>query len=106
MNHHVNRRCDDLIQILLTIEEDVFFDRKRKEVMLSPHEASVRAEGEERHTRCKRLSDSSVTVRNIELLYIIITTAGGREAPVQGVVNCREYHLYCADTEGRLFTKA
>ena len=32
MNHHVNRRLDDLLGILLTIEEDIFHDRMRKEV--------------------------------------------------------------------------
>ena len=32
LNHHVNRRCDDLIEILLAVETDTFFERKRKEL--------------------------------------------------------------------------
>ena len=36
LNHHANRRCDDLIEVLLTIEEDMFHDRMRKEVILTP----------------------------------------------------------------------
>ena len=66
MNHHVNRRCDDLIQILLTIEEDVFFERMRKEVILSPQDASMKTEGKERHSRCRNITDSNVTVRNLK----------------------------------------
>ena len=31
--HKVTRRVDDLIHTLLTIEEDLFFDRKHKEIM-------------------------------------------------------------------------
>ena len=36
VNHGANQRCDDLIEVLLTIEEDMFFERMRKEVMLYP----------------------------------------------------------------------
>ena len=36
LNHWANRRCDDLIEVLFTIEEDMFFELMRKEVMLSP----------------------------------------------------------------------
>ena len=65
--HHVNRRCDDfLIQILLTIEEDVFSERMRKEVILSPQDASMKTEGKERHSRCRNITDSNVTVRNLK----------------------------------------
>lgn len=32
LNHRINRCVDDLVQILLTIEEDFFHDRMRKEV--------------------------------------------------------------------------
>ena len=51
MTHKVNRRCDDLVQILLTIEEDTFYDRMRKEVMLDPQQASWKTDGKERHKR-------------------------------------------------------
>ena len=35
LNHHVNRRCDDMIEILLAVETDTFFERKRKELLNS-----------------------------------------------------------------------
>ena len=31
LNHRANRRCDDLIEVLLNIKEDMFFERMRKE---------------------------------------------------------------------------
>ena len=36
LNHSANRRCDDLIEVLLAFEEDLFHERMRKDVMLSP----------------------------------------------------------------------
>lgn len=62
MAHNVNRRCDDLIRILLTIEEDLFHDRMRKEVMTTPQQASIRVDGTERHERGRNISDSCVQV--------------------------------------------
>ena len=63
MAHHVNRRCDDLIQILLTIEEDVFYDRMRKEVMMMPQDASLKVDGTERHERARNIPDICVKVK-------------------------------------------
>ena len=31
LNHWANRRCDDLIEVLFTIEEDMFFELMRNE---------------------------------------------------------------------------
>lgn len=62
LNKHTNRRCDDLIQILLKIEEDMFYSRKRKEVMSTPQDASLKLEGEKRHASGREIPDSSVTV--------------------------------------------
>ena len=62
MAHKVNRRCDDLISILLKIEEDMFHDRMRKEVMKTPQEALLKVEGEEHHERGITISDSCVEV--------------------------------------------
>lgn len=64
MAHKVNRRCDDLIGILLKIEEDMFHDRMRKEVMETPQAASLKVEGQERHERGKNISDNCVQVWN------------------------------------------
>ena len=49
-NHKVNRRCDDLIEVLLMMETDVFFERKRKELLSSTGDASKKQEGD-RHNR-------------------------------------------------------
>lgn len=62
LNHHVNRRCDDLIEVLLKIEEDTFYDRMRKEVMMRPQDASLKQEGCDRHYRGKDINDSAVIV--------------------------------------------
>ena len=55
LNHQANRRCDDLIKVLLSIEEDMFFERMRKGVMLSPKDASLKAEGDQRHAHGKQI---------------------------------------------------
>ena len=49
----------------MKIEEDCFFDRMRKEVMLSPDDASIRQEGYERHSRGESIDDVAVKVRVI-----------------------------------------
>lgn len=75
MAHKVNRPCDDLIQLLLTIEEDAFYDRMRKEVMSNPQQACLKADGKERHEHGKNILDSSVqviiaTINTINLIII------------------------------------
>ena len=62
LNHRVNRRCDNLIEVLFTIEEDMFFERMRKEVMLSPKDASLKAKGEQRHAHGKQILNSMIDV--------------------------------------------
>ena len=59
LNHKVNRRCDDLIETLLSVEEDMFYDRKRKELLTTTGEASKKHEGD-RHTRGLSIDDSRV----------------------------------------------
>ena len=61
LDKHTNRRCDNLIQILLRIEEDMFFERKRKEIMSTASDASVKVDGEQRHTHGKEISDTNIT---------------------------------------------
>jgi len=54
----------------MKIEEDCFFDRMRKEVMLSPDDASIRQEGYERHSRGESIDDVAVKVRvNVHTKY-------------------------------------
>ena len=59
LNHKVNRRCDDLIEVLLSVEEDLFYDRKRKELLTTTGKASKKHEGD-RHTRGLSIDDSRV----------------------------------------------
>ena len=60
LNHCVNCRCDDLMEVLLKIEEDMFHERKRKEIMLTPVQATLKVDGAERHKSGKCIPDSSV----------------------------------------------
>jgi len=60
--HEVNRRIDDLVGTLLVIEEDLFFDWMRKEVMRDSKEASIKHEGNDRHTRGMAIPDSAIEV--------------------------------------------
>ena len=60
--HQVNKRIDDLVGTLLQIEEDLFFDRMRKEVMRDSSEVSLKQEGTDRHTRGMEIPDESIQV--------------------------------------------
>lgn len=70
LNHNVNRRCDDLVEVLLSIEVDMFFARKRKEVMSSTADASKKVEGG-RHTLALSIDDSKVHVQVLCIIIII-----------------------------------
>ena len=65
LNHHANRRCDDLIEVLMRIEEDMFYERKRKEVMQTSKHASFKSDGKERHTFGRDICDSTIKVSKI-----------------------------------------
>ena len=41
LNYCANRQCDDLIEVLLIIE-DLFHDRMRKEIVLTPMDATLK----------------------------------------------------------------
>ena len=56
LNHNVNRRCDDLIEVLLTLEVDMFYDRKRMEVFTSTTEVSLQLEGD-RHSKGQTIAE-------------------------------------------------
>ena len=62
INHRVNQWCDNLIEVPLTIEEDMFFERMRKKVMLSPKDASLKAEGEQRHAHGKHYTFNTIAI--------------------------------------------
>ena len=57
LNHHVNRHCT-----LLIIEQDLFYDGMRKEVMMTPQDASNKLDGQERHSCGEGITDSITTV--------------------------------------------
>ena len=65
LNHYINRRCDDLIEVLLKIEEDFFYECMRKEIMLTSQDASLKREGCKRHNRGKETDDSAISVINM-----------------------------------------
>ena len=48
------------MEVLLKIEEDMFHERKRKEIMLTPVQATLKVDGAERHKNGKCIPDSSV----------------------------------------------
>ena len=62
MDHQVNRQCDDLIQVLMKIEEDYFYERMRKEVIMKPEDASIKQEGHERHSKGENIDEASIKV--------------------------------------------
>ena len=89
LNHRANRRCDNLI------DEDMFFELMRKEVMLSPKDASLKAEGEQWHAHGKQILNSMIDVSftfntivigsaKCQLFYLKNTNSGGIEQCVQG----------------------
>ena len=61
-NHHVNRRCDDLIAILLSFEEDMYHDRRYLEIMNSPDLLSQKHDGVDHHKRGIGILDDVVMV--------------------------------------------
>jgi len=67
LNHKVNR-CDDLIEVLLSVE-DLFYGRKRKELLTTTGKASKRQEGD-RHTRGLSIDDSRVHVHVFMILNV------------------------------------
>lgn len=62
LNHKVNRRCDDLLQVLFHYEQDMFCDRMRKEIMMSPSDASEKVEGTKRHSLGAQMPTSNIQV--------------------------------------------
>ena len=62
LNHRVNRRCDDLLEVLLHYEQDMFHDRMRKEIIMSPSDASEKVEGTKRHSHGAQIPNSSIQV--------------------------------------------
>lgn len=90
LNHHVNRRCDDLIEILLAVEADMFFERKRKELLTTTSDASKKQEGE-RHARGLSIDESRVHVDvcvahsdNITIIITYLMHIGREEKPIPG----------------------
>ena len=51
-----------LLKSYSKLEEDTFYNRMRKEVMMRPQDASLKLEGCDWHYRGKDISDLAVTV--------------------------------------------
>ena len=68
LNHHVNRRCDDLIAILLSFEEDMYHDRKYSDIMTSPNSLSLKHNGIDCHNKAIGLLDDDIKVK-LQLLH-------------------------------------
>lgn len=81
LNHHVNRRCDDLIAILLSFEEDMYHDRKYLDIMTSPDSLSLKHDGIDRHKKAIGISDDDIKVKLqlLNRLYHIHVLCLGRE---------------------------
>ena len=62
LNHHVNRRCDDLIMTLLSFEEDMYHDCKYLEIMSTPELQSEKRDGVDRHKTGMDISDDDIKV--------------------------------------------
>ena len=69
LNHKVNRRCDDLIETLLSVEVDMFYERKRKELLTSTSEASRKLEGD-RHSKAKDIDSPRIHSQVFYVHYI------------------------------------
>ncbi|XP_065916328.1 uncharacterized protein [Dysidea avara] len=72
--HQVNKRIDDLVGTLLQIEEDLFFDRMRKEVMRDSSEVSLKQEGTDRHTRGMEIPDESIQMVSEDIFKVVSTS--------------------------------
>ena len=59
LNHKVNQRCDDLIEVLLSVEVDMFYERKRKELLTSTTELSRKQEGD-RHSKAITIDSARI----------------------------------------------
>ena len=53
----------------MTIELDLFYDRMRKEIMMTSQDASIKVDGEKRHASGEEIPDSSVKVNHS--LYLL-----------------------------------
>ena len=81
LNHHVNRRCDDLIAILLSFEEDMYHDRKYLDIMTSPDSLSLKHDGIDHHKKAIGISNDDIKVKLqlLNRLYHIHVLCLGRE---------------------------
>lgn len=59
----------------MRIEEDMFYERKRKEVMLTPKDASLKTDGLDRHTRGKDVQDANIKVSMLLIQSVLEITS-------------------------------
>lgn len=53
----------------MKIEEDYFYERMRKEVIMKPEDASIKQEGHERHSKGEDIDEASVKVSTCDRRY-------------------------------------
>ena len=58
LNHHINGQCDDLKEMPLAVEADMFFECKRIELLITTSDASKK-QGD-RHVRGLSIDESRV----------------------------------------------
>ena len=44
----------------MKIEEDYFYERMRKEVIMKPEDASIKQEGHEKHSKGENIDEASI----------------------------------------------
>jgi hypothetical protein len=94
--HHVNRRVDDLVAVLLTIEEDIFHERMRKEVMCDSHDASLKCEGSNRHQKGNAIPDTAVKVIDQHSYAVMSADGTSSSTVVIHSHNCNSANKPCA----------
>ena len=80
--HNVNRRCDNLVEVLLLLEMDMFYDRKHMELFSSTTEVSYKLDGD-RHSREQE--------SNVHYMVLTITTT----------IHIHDCTYTCAYTQGK-----
>ena len=53
----------------MKIEEDYFYERMRKEVIMKPEDASIKQDGYERHSKGEDIDEASIKVSTWEEIY-------------------------------------
>ena len=66
LNHKVNRRCDDLIETLLLVEVDMYYERKRRQVFTKLPSVSE----DDRYARGNSITSSEIHAKVLLYTYM------------------------------------